>query len=256
MRPSFPIQLNGNPDAIPPQFRHLGFPLWWGIIQARMFRLQPKVYDHVRTKAATMHNCSGFPFNDVVAGIHVRHGDKKSDGFREHSFEQQLSAIRHSPDCNVRVDDNCYTVNLTQAVDSSGRLVLKDNRRMKVFVASDDASVLSTAVAGGHYIVPIDSGLSQKTGKVGMLTTLSWNTAIGYNASLEVISDVFFLSKCSTLIGSASSQVFRMSVALSNASGILKYAAAVDHDQIHHIHALSRKYDTIFAENFEVPKYD
>jgi hypothetical protein len=36
---------------------------------------------------------------------------------------------------------------------------------------------------------------------------------------LEIISDIYFLSQCNSLVGISASQVFRMAVAISNVTG-------------------------------------
>eukprot|EP00597_Dinobryon_sp_UTEXLB2267_P003335 CAMPEP_0170060764 /NCGR_PEP_ID=MMETSP0019_2-20121128/2587_1 /TAXON_ID=98059 /ORGANISM="Dinobryon sp., Strain UTEXLB2267" /LENGTH=271 /DNA_ID=CAMNT_0010266431 /DNA_START=1454 /DNA_END=2269 /DNA_ORIENTATION=- len=122
---------------------------------------------------------------------------------------------------------------------------------LQVFVASDDLSVLQTAIGLGF--LADDSGISQQTASNGMLKTLMAHPELGYNASLEIISDIFFLSQCSTLLGIAGSQVFRMSVALSNSSDLLNYAVAVDADQLHKVRHMSMKYHVPFPEEFYKP---
>jgi hypothetical protein len=44
-------------------------------------------------------NTSFPPPGYAVAGLHVRHGDKASDGFKHQSFEAELRAVHKSPDC-------------------------------------------------------------------------------------------------------------------------------------------------------------
>jgi hypothetical protein len=228
-----------NDSIIPASFRHLGFPMWWAIIEAYLFRFQPKVEAYILQKAQLMGNCSGFPFGSPVAGLHVRHGDKHIDGFKEHSYFEEVSSLQRSPDCVSYRDGRCYG---------------SDGRELKVYVASDDGKVLKDATMNGHLTTPIDAGVSQSTGTTGMAVTLRGNPSLGYNASLEILSDIFFLSHCSTLVGMAGSQIFRISVAISNATGLLRYAAAMDHDQIPRTIALSNKWDVIFVESFKNAK--
>lgn len=76
---------------------------------------------------------------------------------------------------------------------------------------------------------------------------------LGFHASLEIIQDIFFLSRCSTLVGIAASQIYRMSVSLANVTGILKYSVAIDYDQIPRIRAMSKMYGVIYVDNFEMP---
>jgi hypothetical protein len=52
-----------------------------------------------------------------------------------------------------------------------------------------------------------------------MANVLIKNNDMGYNASLEIITDMYFLSQCTTLVGIAASQVFRTAVGISNATG-------------------------------------
>ena len=61
------------------------------------------------------------------------------------------------------------------------------------------------------------------------------------------------LSRCSTLVGIASSQIFRMAVDLSKAVGRLRYVVAMDHEQLPRMHAMSNKYHLPTPEHFEAP---
>ena len=122
---------------------------------------------------------------------------------------------------------------------------------LQVFVASDDLDVLQLANKRG-FLADID-GVSQQTGNTGMLSTLLEHHELAYNASLEIIRDIFFLSQCTSLLGVAGSQVFRMAVAMSNATGALRYAAAEDYDQIGKVRGMSLKYKVVFAEDFDSP---
>jgi hypothetical protein len=74
---------------------------------------------------------------------------------------------------------------------------------------------------------------------------------LGYNASLEIITDIYFLSHCSTLVGIAASQIFRMSVGMSDARGILSYVAAMDYSQLGKILQMSAKYHLPVPEKFD-----
>lgn len=83
-----------------------------------------------------------------------------------------------------------------------------------------------------------------------MLSSLLQHHEIGFNAILEIISDIFFLSQCTSLLGIAGSQVYRMAVALSNATGTLNYAVIVGTDQVAKVRGMSAKYHVPFPENF------
>jgi len=86
-----------------------------------------------------------------------------------------------------------------------------------------------------------------------MLATLLHKPEMGYNASLEIIRDVYFLSRCSTLVGIAASQIFRMAVGISNATGTLVVATAMDHAQIPRVAQMSTKYHLPLVEHFQPP---
>eukprot|EP01036_Dinobryon_divergens_P030316 gene30316-39542_t len=326
---------------IPDPFKQKGLAFWWGAVQHKMFRFQPFVDMYVMDEAKRMNRGLGFPFGLQVAGLHVRHGDKHTDGFREHSFVEELASIRKSPDCKMQnAMGDCFArVNLTApstttvssklSGESTGvlRILSKLSRRHAILLeplqiegfnttnvmnvlamslpqgkesaaakeksghastrvgnisqqlgfvdpkqlmheiksssANGSQSVLSVMVAK-LWLTPLqifvtavrlgyladDSGISQQTASTGMLKTLLAHPELGYNASLEIISDIFFLSQCSTLLGIAGSQVFRMSVALSNASDILTYAVAVDTDQLNKVRHMSMKYHIPFPEEF------
>lgn len=225
-------------NLIPHEFLHKGLAFWYGIVQYRMFRFQERISQYIMNQARMMNSNIGFPFELPIAGIHVRHGDKKSDGFKEHEFESELNKVKESPDCYL-VNDMCYIKPINQELP-------KDE--LPIFVASDDPIVLHVAASRGHLIDT--SGISQQTGTIGMVNHLKKNPEKGFNASLEIIADIFFLSRCSTLIGIAASQIFRMSVGISNATGILKFTSVMDSDQIPKIKALSIKYGVMFPENF------
>ena len=161
-------------SMIPPLFLHMGLAWWWGIVQARIFRLQPEVMDYIDSEVAfmkTLNSGLGYPFGFPVAGLHVRHGDKSSDGFRDHSFEAELQAIKKSPECIIGPDNYCLTKsNLTfndQNIIKSTVVNSNYSASMAIFVASDDNNVLISAKKLGHLIDSCGSGLSQKTAGSG-----------------------------------------------------------------------------------------
>jgi hypothetical protein len=297
--------------------------------------------------------------------MHVRHGDKSSDGFLDHSLLEEINVMRNSSDCYVmnkaghffqlliflniyfflftgfcfsliNHDSPSTITSILKAVNHHQTVVLEldtiDNynpasrvynksedrlisvlhsrlhRHLKptvhssgslhrpvlvnvsthanhqklhtmepdtlilvtplhVFVASDDANV--TQAASYLNYMTFRTGVSQTAdAKVGMAHTLNAHHEMGYNASLEIISDIYLLSKCryfynpfscfvftfcqSTLLGISASQVFRMAVALSNVTGILRHAVAMDTDQIKKIEEMSVSYHVPFPEKFSV----
>jgi hypothetical protein len=350
--------------AVPPIFKELGFVFWWGVVQHRMFRVNKVVSEHILEEAQHMDKGRGFPFGFPLTGMHVRHGDKHTDGFIEHSLDEELAAIRKSSECHVRNTrgDCFYALNMSDI--STASIIMKAIKRhsyflrsdrveqynfidippsisavayskphqghgdsggaynlvnsteaaatfaigpegtfidpkivwhyyhtyhrqslhngntsfslaseatnfgpnrsaaiagsefisfvlpLRVFVASDDMSVLRSAVMLGH--MADTTGISQDNvaATTGMLKTLLAHPELGYNASLEIITDIYFLSHCSTLLGIAASQVFRTSVALANVTGVLKYAVVMDAGQIGKVKMLSNKYRIPFPENF------
>jgi hypothetical protein len=64
------------------------------------------------------------------------------------------------------------------------------------------------------------------------------------------ITDIYFLSRCTTLVGIAASQVFRVAVGISNATGLLRAAIVMDHDQTGRIKRMSEKFGLPFPEVF------
>lgn len=241
-----------NESVVPTEFQHRGLSWWWGIIQARMFRLQPAVQEYITLQSKHMDDGKGFPYGFPVAGLHVRHGDKSSDGFRLHSFEAEMVVIRKSPECLVtplgvckNADDPSSTVS---ADPNEGTATGKE---LRIFVASDNGAVLEAAKKLGHLVD--SSGISQQTGEGGMFKYLLSHPELGYNASLEIIADIHFLAHCSTLVGIAASQVFRMAVGISNATGTLKHVTAMDYNQLPRIQQMSAKYDLPLPETFAPP---
>lgn len=355
-------------QSVPSRFRHLGTAFWWGAVQRYLFKLQPFVEEHIAHEAKfVMHPSFEFPFGLPIAGMHVRKGDKHIDGFVTHSFEEELSLVRQSPDCevmnsrqecfiNVLLNDtrtveplvgfygssngsnhvslhnralyiissalsrktvilrrsdidkfNYSSSNEEIAVNPKKLLLLlrhhslhnqhhfsrgssiseiahgngtlaseammnekqqqsRSNAKslspeelsllhdtyvipLAIYVASDDANVLHTASKHGYFTDA--TGVSQQTASNGMFKTLLSHHEFGFNATLEIITDIYFLAHSSTLLGMAASQVFRTAVALSNVTNTLHHAKATDMNQIARIKMLSLKYDVPFVENFQ-----
>jgi hypothetical protein len=102
-----------------------------------------------------------------------------------------------------------------------------------MFVASDDLGILSQAAARGSLIG--SNGTSQQLSQRGSVETSlraarakRARSEDGYAALLEVVADLLLLASCRLLVGSISSQIFRLAAALGNASGILEHALIVD----------------------------
>lgn len=325
-------------ETVPPQFQQLGLAFWWGAVQTKLFHMQPEVQQYIAARARVMNAGRGFPFGLSAAGLHVRHGDKRNDGFEAHSLRELLKRVRHSPDCplhNPRGD--CFktldltahatTVTLMRAqkhhvpvlrsgdvgafdrltdnanisadvrslmhlnsrthlhapgihpspfirqLDVEKRIGSSDNSSsssdvavvdssdgvyvlpLHVFVASDDGAVLQVAQERG-FLTALEGqrlGVSQQTdAHDGMLKTLLTHPEMANSATLEIISDIYFLSQCSTLIGTAASQVFRMAVAMSNATGTLQFAAVIDSAQIGMVYRMSAQFGVPFPEQFHL----
>lgn len=275
-------------NLIPEQFRHVGIAYWWGIVQERMFRLQPPVRQYILSQSNRMQQRqghvrargakTGFPgitaaqlepgwlitaseierraFAAPIAGMHVRHGDKHSDGFKHHSLEMELRAVQASKQCEAResggdkADGKCWTHGALGARTSTETGSVAE--LLPIFVASDDFKVLSSAAELG-FLVDGEGGVSQSTHSTGMLSTLLNKPELGYNASLEIIRDIFFLSRCTTLVGICASQIFRIAVDISTATGILESATAMDHAQLPRVAQMSAKYHLPLVEHFSLP---
>lgn len=319
---------NKNPPklseaVIPEQFRSLGTSFWWGVMQFYLFQPRPFIDVYLQTTAMqSFRNNNGnmkiFPSNIPIAGLHIRHGDKKDDNWQLHSLSDALALVQKSNECQVKNNDKvcfvlidfCPTVdardhslrvynwlkqalrghatilpladinNYHRGISNSNSVsiphtqvqsvlkaynqngnglfsptdVTQYNKQwvvpLEIFVASDDPTVLAEA-AKQHlwYFAP---GVSQSTGQDGMekvLASASTSSYVAVNATQEIIRDVYYFSQCSTLIGSASSQVFRMAVALANVTGTLQYAAAVDKEQVAEVKKLSDHYGVPFPED-------
>ena len=170
-----------------------------------------------------------------VAGLHVRHGDKSSDGFRHHSLSSQKAHISKSNECLKESNRSHPGSPACVVANSEGEFA-----EIPVFVASDDPREVKAAERSGF--ITLHSSLSLNTADRGMFAELGNHPELGFNASLEIIADIYLLSRCSTLVGIASSQIFRMAADLSKASGRLRYLVAMDHDQLPRMHAMSRRY--------------
>ena len=233
--------MNIDPSRfIPSPFRHKGMAWWWGVVQAYLFRPQPpvEVYidSQIQVMAGSANSGGGFPFGsypDVsLAGLHIRHGDKGSDGFKLHTLEAQVNAARRSRECAMPLqttnDNRCR---LRKPNASSGNIATgtsgsssnntntntnttnnhNHNNVMRFFVASDDKQVIHAAISKSYLVTR--TGVSQETVDKGMALTLddkdvrlNKDNNFGYNASVEIIADIYFLAHCTTLVGTASSQ--------------------------------------------------
>lgn len=260
---------------IPDKFQEKGLWKWWGAIQAFMFyRVKPPVLQYVARKAQV----AQFPYltkvnessldnihdyflpseSGPLAGLHVRHGDKNTDGFKHHSLSAELGHVSKSSECLKDMNgssSSSSSVGEGGGDDDYKRCIISDSTGrfapVPVFVASDDPKVVATAHEKGFHT--LQASVSQNTGSAGMFTSLGDHPELGYNASLEIIADIFMLSRCTTLVGIASSQIFRMAVDLSKATGRLRYVVAMDYDQLPRMHALSNKYHLPTPERFQAP---
>lgn len=86
---------------IPREFSKLGLAWWWGILQQRMFRLHDSVLSQVQKHNNTFRAGLGFPTEVPVGGVHVRHGDKKIDGFSFKTLHSELQVIKSSEDNRI-----------------------------------------------------------------------------------------------------------------------------------------------------------
>jgi len=244
------ISLNGvrlDDSIMPAEFSHVGFAWWWGVVQAFMFRLRPEIEGLVLEEGSKMDHGKGFPAlgsGAVIAGMHVRHGDKSTDGFKHHSFEAEMAAVKKSPECITGTAGSSCIKTFNDSIASS-----TPSRGMRLFVASDDASVLISARINGH-LVKESVGVSQQTSTAGMFKTLLSNKAVAYNATVEIITDIYYLARCSTLVGIAASQVFRLAVGMSNATGTLQYAAIMDYGALGKIRHMSNRWALPLPEDF------
>lgn len=117
-----------------------------------------------------------------------------------------------------------------------------------LFIASDDATVIQHAKQQQYFVNK--EGVSQQTHGNAMISIVTKHHESSFEASLQIFADIFLLSQCSTLIGAAASQVFRMAVGMSKAKGFLSYVKALDYSQMKKIQQMSRKYNLPCPEEF------
>ena len=197
---------------------------------------------HVHTARDHLLNSRG-----PLAGLHVRHGDKSSDGFKHQSFADELKALSKSPECaEVMLSKEAPLCRVTNSSSPTN-----DSMPIITFVASDDPNIVTHAQELGYLVS--SEGVSQHTGRDGMFKALNSHPEMGYEASLEIITDIYLLSRCSSLVGIAASQVYRLAVDISTASGKLKYAVAMDIGQLGRIHEMSNRYRLPVPEVFAGP---
>jgi hypothetical protein len=321
-------------NLIPNQFKWLGTSFWWGVIQFYLFQPRPFLDNYIHHdsfKSFLSSHLTIFPWNLPVAGIHIRHGDKKDDNWHLHSLQEAKLLLLQSSDCQIQnLQQDCFLYidfypqlqktamnseqissyqhqvyqwvkqsirglttilplndvnnykrgqdnhilraplpvleNITKIFESTTSssnndasfplnhpILLQYQRQyvipLEIFLVSDDLTVLQQASKENHYWI-FQPGISQSTGNVGMEKTLHEKSEeVAVNATKEILRDVYYLSQCSTLIGTASSQVFRMAVALANVTGILHDAKAMDKNAVPEIKRLSDQYGVPFPEN-------
>jgi len=154
-------------SSVPSEFKHMGLAWWWGVVQIYLFQMQPKVENLISIAINEIDKHASFSKSVLdkyhpLIGMHVRHGDKSSDGFRDHSLEAEIAAVRKSPECN-------YHLHPSQN-NSSPCMNASTLEHTDIFVASDDSNVLAAARKLGMLVV--NSGVSQQTGGNGMFKTL------------------------------------------------------------------------------------
>jgi len=114
----------------------MGFSWWWGVVLRRLFRLQPHIEKIISEQKATFVNGAKLSWNTPVAGIHVRHGDKDTDGWEAQSLEPAVRAIQRSPEC-IHSAHVCNRI--TESLSIRDGVHDKMTRSFPVFVASDDS---------------------------------------------------------------------------------------------------------------------
>ena len=215
-------------SVIPKEFRHRGLAWWWGAVQAYMFRLQPTIERYVQAELLHM-NTSFPPPGYAVAGLHVRHGDKASDGFKHQSFEAELRAVHKSPDCvklqpvdallsNDTTSSVTTTISKTDStIDNTGGAPVVVpmclttsggvNEAARLAADSNPTTADNSKLTALKMFVASDdagvlgaakkmgllvdsSGVSQQTSTKGMFLAMISRPEIGYNASLEIVSHV------------------------------------------------------------------
>lgn len=421
-----------NENSMPEEFRAAGFFTWWGIIQSYLFRFQPYIENFILSSTHKMMNGRSFPHGLPMIGVHVRHGDKHVDQWKEFTLQEELQSMTDSIDCEVTAnytltiphsssssstvnneraiqkfcfyrlnfseeysslilwralhnqtiilrkkdlshyinvfqqqktselynelrdrivsakdlmhlkktyiavlslatnisttsssfthDNNSSTLkshrlesknnlletnyyhqhhldpfyysrvhdyNITaimnahvldhnypikrdypfRAVDhdhrhfAAGIISEEDWKRLvrdlldeeyvipiDLFIASDDATVIQHAKQQQYFVNK--EGVSQQTHGNAMISIVTKHHESSFEASLQIFADIFLLSQCSTLIGAAASQVFRMAVGMSKAKGFLSYVKALDYSQMKKIQQMSRKYNLPCPEEF------
>ena len=170
------------------------------IVQERIFRLQPEVMKFIYEEASTLDKGKGFPGIKLsstststsistsqspldyhyylskkrpigpgpIAGLHVRHGDKHTDGFKHHSLDMQIYAVKHSDEClSLPAEYAAKHHHETDVIEGtkSGCWAVggeyPSGHLMPIYVASDDPNVLAAASKMGHLVDT--EGVSHKT---------------------------------------------------------------------------------------------
>lgn len=172
---SDPVRFNAefNVSLVPQEFASLGLNWWWGIVQSRMFRVQPSVEKHILQKIEYLKEIDGygFQFNLPTAGLHVRHGDKSSDGFRDHTLSSEIMTIYKSPECIDKVTclgkmNHHNSSATTNTSDRIGAVTMnRTSGHLAVYVASDDRKVLSVSKKLGFLC--FSEGVSQNSSSKG-----------------------------------------------------------------------------------------
>ena len=188
-------------------------PWWWGVIQAFFLRPSPETAAFI---SSVERNWGVAPNFAADVSLHIRVGGKLE---RPKSVTPELyleSAYQYIRYARTRQSGPCA-------------------RRAEVFVATDSPEVLPVveAWAASHaddLIVRMQSNTATQKNAKGHRETAPTRGHDQYQAAIEIITDIFFLSRSRVFFGMYCSQIARAAAAIGHAHGTLRDAIALDMD--------------------------
>lgn len=252
-------QIAGNKprrhSPVPDQFEKYGYAFWWGAVQYKMFQLQPMVVEHIHAQASVMNRGFGFPFGLPLAGLHVRHGDKRTDGFKEHSLDEELNFLHKSPDCAlVNAAKDCFSKLNTSSHSSIVTLhrlskkhgIVMDAASIEQYnktsatgnaeLALDPKTLFPTAHTQHHHVHATHGhhghNVSSANAGVPPTTTASLDTVPAVSATTYVIPvQLFVASDDINVLASAARQGY-----LTDAAGVSQDSNTANEGTVTHRH--------------------
>lgn len=228
---------------------------YWSSVYRTYAKKESTTAGNEAYRKIAVHSINRNDTNSII-GVHVRLGDKATDGFKPvDSLETYYNAIEFSLQYVYEIGSKCVEGTCTDTVGAHGmREIINKMQMNKILcnqltvVVSDDNNVLAEAQSAGMK-TGIINGKNQQYGVQGIDKTLSDpSTKNRLDYLLEIVYDVSSLCRAKIIIGSISSQIFRMAVGISNATALLAAGILIDPENMGQTKYLSEYYSVYFPE--------